>query len=293
MSKCSVGIDVTAKDVKMVCLTQKAGQVHLADYAVAPLTDPESVKKALLHPAIHRGTTRYSIHDGTIKIRKITVPIVPKQELDEVIRWALKDATKTSVEGHTIRYYPVGGAGDKQQSYLAMAVEQKKIQDHVIELQKIGVGQPQLIEPSAQALANCVGHNYELKLTDRCAAIHLDPYLAYYTVVSPEGLLFYRTFSRIDGNTRTDLSQFFSKLTVEIQYSCENYLAQFPNQPITQAILSGEEAALPGLKAHIEETLQVPTQQLEVFKKIELSEQQRAGLGDSAISHCIAVGLAL
>lgn len=294
MAKCSAGIDITSKDIKMVCLIQKGKQFQLADHALLTLTDNKSIQKIISNPACRRGFTRFSIHDGSIKIRKVTVPVVPKEELDEVIGWALKDALKTPVEGHTLRYYPLSGAPEKQQSYLAIAVERKRLQEQLIELQKRGIPHPQWIEPSVQALANCVSYNHEPQPSDRIAVIHLDDFLAYCMVVSNEGLIFYRTFSRASGSARmADLNQFFSLLTVEIQYSCENYLAQFEGQPITRAILSGEGTNLPGLLKHVEETLQVPTQLLEAFRKIDLTDEQRADLAEKQVQLGIAVGLAL
>jgi Tfp pilus assembly PilM family ATPase len=294
MGKCSTGIDITSKDIKMVCLTVKDKQFQLTTQADLPLSDTTSISKVMSNPACRRGVVRFSLHDSSIKIRKITVPTVPQEELEEVIRWALKDALKTPVESHTLRYYPLSGAPEKQQSYLAIAVERKRLQEQLIELQKRGISHPQWIEPSVQALANCINYNYEPNTTDRIAVIHLDDSLAYCMVVSYDNLIFYRTFSRVSGsNQATDLTQFFSLLMVEIQYSYENYLAQFKEQPITSVILSGEGANLPGLQQHVEETLQVPCQTLEAFKKIILTEQQRTELTEKQAQYGVAVGLAL
>ncbi len=293
MTKWSVGIDVTAQDIRMICLTKKGESYQLFAHAVVKRGDEEGMKKLLHHPAMHRGTTRFSIHDGTIKIRKITTPVVPKEELEEVIKWSLKEAIKVPVEGHILRYYPMSGAEEKKQSYLVLAIERGKLQDHLIELQKIGISQPQMIEPHMQALANCVEYNYDLKQTDRYAIITLDNALAYFAVISAEGLLFYRTFSGVTASASADQKQLFPKLGVEIQYSCENYLTQFPNQSISSAILSGDGIYLPGLKEHIEETLRVPTGLLEVFKKIDAKAIPPAELTHAAAYYGIATGLAL
>lgn len=294
MAKFSTGIDVTAMDIRMVSLTPKGHQLHLTGHAIAALNDAEAVRN-ILASSTRRSTTRFSIHDGMIKIRKITIPKVPKEEINEVIRWILKEAQKSPLDDHTLRYYPLSGAPEKQQNYLTIAIERKKLQDYLIELQKKGAQYTNWVEPNVQALANCVNHNYELQASDRVAIVHMDSLLAFFTIVSSEGILFYRTFTRVNGcaNAAGDLEQFFSLLMVEIQYSCGHYSEQFPNQPISSSILSGEGGTLPRLQEHVEEILQVPTQILDTFKKVGLSEEQRSILANTAAQYGIAMGLAL
>jgi hypothetical protein len=64
MAKVSTGIDVTAKDIRMVCLTpKKGGQLHLTDHAIVPLSDREAVRNFMSSASIRAGITRFSIHE--------------------------------------------------------------------------------------------------------------------------------------------------------------------------------------------------------------------------------------
>lgn len=286
MSKVSIGIDITDKDIKMVSLTKKGANYLLTNNLCILRNDLEDVKKLFQNPILRQGIVRFSMHDGTIKIKTITIPKVPEQELQEMINWTVKDALKIPLESYTIRYYPLGETSEKQQSYLALAIDKKKIQNYLLELQQLGITNPQWIEPPIQALTNCVIYNYELKDKERFGIIHLDSHLAYYGVVSSEGLLFYRTFAKTDETSDADLAHFFSKLSIEVQYSCESYNQQFPNQSSTQIILSGENAYLPGLQESIFEATNIPSVLLNPFQRIQSTKPAQAQYG-------IAVGLAL
>jgi Tfp pilus assembly PilM family ATPase len=329
MAKSAVGIDISAEQLKMVCLLPKGAGYKLVAHALVDRNDESALQEMLRHRAIRQGFARFSIRDPNIKIRKVSTPIVPKQELEEVIKWSLKEVVKVSLEDHIFRYYPLSGEPDaKKQSFLVFAMERGKLQEQLIELQKLGFGHPQVIEPHVQAMTNCIVYNYELENTDRYAVLVFDKTLSYFAVISAEGILFHRTFSGVhtgiliaelsaelgidplqaekcldsgcediateqQAKLTRILSHFFSKMAVEIQYSRDSYLAQFPGQMINHVLLAGEGVGLKGLQSHVEETLQVPTSKLEAFKKIDVSTFPSEEIDNAAMYYGVAIGLAL
>lgn len=327
--KWSVGVDVGEEYIKLICLSTKERSYQLMAYGLFKRSDHHSIRSALRHPAIRTGDIRVSIQDPTTTIRKIELPLVPKQELPEVAKWAIRDALKAPFEDFVFRYHSVQAAcektDEKGSAHVFLALEKEKIEQRLIQLKKLGFVRPSIVEPHIHSLANTIGYNYEPEKKEQYALIDIGEALAFFSVVSAEGLLFARVLagasvgafiskiSRDQGITLeeaekqktsilepsteqkpdTIIRQFLSELCVKIQDSLDAFHLQYPKRPITQLLLAGGGSRLSNLRKHLEDTFQISASSLDPYQKIDTTRFDEENIDCNKERFGIALGLAL
>lgn len=326
----SVGVDLGTEHIKVACLAKNEGHYQLMAHAFFKRENKEGIQEAFRHPEIRTGEIRVSIEDPTMKIRKVDLPQAPEEEMNEIVKWGLNDVLRESLENYLFRYYPLPGEpSEKGKPYLVFAIQKEKLQQHLSALKELGLLRPQIIEPQIHALSLSVAYNYERTKEDCYALIDFGKSLTYFAVIFSDALLFCRPLGDISGEALTlqisrdlginkedaahykvssvkanipqtqaatlkdTMNHFFSKVSIEVQRSMDNYFVQFPNQPITHLLLTGGGAQLSGLVKHIEETLKVPTSLLETFQKIDITRFRSEDLEEKKHYYGVATGLAL
>ena len=329
MATLSVGIDLGSDNVKLICLLSSKGTYELVSHALIRKNNMHTLLEFLAHPDLKNASLRIAIQDPNLKVQKLKVPVVPREEMEQAVTWTLKEAVEMPIDDYTVRYYDNLSQSDaKTVSVTAIAMEKKKIADWLHFMSEVGIANPSIAEPDIQSLANAVNYNYELKESDRYAVIDIGKAQTQCVVLSSNGIEFYRPFSGVCGNDLTmslshDLNtdheesermvlevsnnlkcshhdevqevigRFCAKFCVQAQYAIENYMGIAKDKPITNVLLSGGGANLKGLKEQIQETLHHPTDLIDPFIKLNCANFDKKEYEGFKTLYSVAAGLAL
>lgn len=325
----NVGIDLGVDSIKLICLKATKSGHEVMAHALLRRDQLAVMKEFLHHPNLKQAQIRLAIQVPQIKIQQLTVPIVPREELNPVVAWAFKESTNLPIDDYIIRFYQTSvDAQAQKQNISAFAIEKGFFAQWLKFVENSGINSFQMAEPDIHSLTNVVTHNYPLKDGSRCVIIDIGKSQCQLAVVSHNGIEFFRPFSNVRSEQLvSDVSQELGisiedaelavsggykeipapkqailndiitshceKLCVQAQYAIENYMTQSKDQGLANIFLTGGGARLRGLKEHIQDTLHYPTDLLDPFSKIEMGRFNELAFDNSKTLYAVATGLAL
>lgn len=289
------------------------------------------IKSAFEMKEIQSGKIRVNIEHPTIKIRRVLVPKVPKEELAEVVKWSLKEVLTENIEGYIYRYQPLPEKTEEgKEAHLVYVIERKVLDEYQSLLSEINVPRPEIIEPSASALVLNFLHNHTISQEERVVLINLGACCSHFLVVGSSGLLFSRPFGSISGEILTKqisrnlglpeeeaekikigdpqakippekqslfnntITNFFSKAVIEVQRSLDVYSTQASQLNVKKIYFTGGGVHLEGFISYIAETLKMETEAFDPFRRISLGRfQDDEGFLNKKHYYSMACGLAL
>lgn len=325
----SIGIDLGADTAKLVALLSSKSGHRLVAHALVKKDELYGLKDFLNHPELARSDLRIAIQDPNLKVQKLLLPVVPRDELQQIVSWELGDATGIPIDDYVVRFVTGNIDADTQkQRVTAFAMEKKHLEEWKKFIDISGISHPDAAEPDIQSLANIILYNYDLKETDRYAILDIGKTQSQMAIVSQNGIEFYRPYSGIGGdqlimnlthetgNTPqeaelkllqiannehceqqeliTDIvSRYCAQFCVQTQYAFENYMTLQKDKPITNIVLSGGGSQLHGLKEQVQETLHFPTDLIDPFSRLDLGRFKKNDFENSKTLYAVAAGLAL
>lgn len=326
----SIGIDLGAAHIKLVALQKIEGRHRLMAHGVLPRNNLPQIKEVFASPHIHSGDVRVNVADPSLKIRRVDLPKVPATELPEIIKWGMKDVVGGEVDHYIFRHQPLPPDPAKtEQPYLIFAILREAVLAKLSFLTQLGIPIPGIVEPNVAALALVIRHSYELGSDDRCVVVDMGCTVSLFAVIGAEGLFFSRPLGNISGDgltkqlsrtvglpeaaveqfkvtypsekipeehvgkVKTVVDNFFTSVVLEIQRSIDAYSAQFPGKPVNKIYFTGGGSQLPGFVKRIAGTLNMPSEILEPFQKIDLGRFRMDVLAPQKIYYALACGLAL
>lgn len=326
----SVGIDFGATNVKVVCLQETGSGYELKAHGFFKRDNYKALVSSLNIKEILSGSLRVNLDDPHVRIRRVFLPPVPKEELPEIIKWACKDLVTGPVDDYIYRFHVISGDGENNKiPYLIYAVERSVVQQYVDFLFDMGLMRPSVVEPNSSALALDFLHNYSLGKNQRVILINLGGSSSHFMVVGSEGLLFSRPFGNISGSAltkqisrnlgvsetqaenfkilgesavnqaqksgfRNTISNFFVSTVLEIQRSLDLSQTQITGPTIEKIYFTGGTALLEGFLPYVAKTLNMRVAMLNPFEKIDLGEFASVGpFQKNKNFYGIACGLAL
>lgn len=322
----SVGIDIGATNVKLVCLCKEQDHYRLMAHGFYPRKRLVSFKEIFEVAEMRQGEIRVNIEDPSLKIRKVDLPIVPTEELPEIIKWGLKDVLVDQVDNYLFRHQPLpattaGGPSAEKQSFLVFALKKTSLESYRSFLQKMGVPAPNVIEPNVSGLFLGFRHCYPLLEGERFALIDMGSTFTHFMVFGREGVLFSRPLGGMagesltkqisrnlgveeeraeqlkiesqNGKLKTTIAHFFSRGVLEIQRSIDAYGTQFPDKPVTKIYFTGGGSKLEGLLPFVESALQIPSAFYQPLQKTDCASFDNKALEDKMVYYGLAFGLAL
>lgn len=329
MSNLSVGIDLGVDAAKVICLKPTKNSYQLKAHALLQRGQLGILKEFLHHSSLKYADVRLAIQVPHLKVQQVTIPVVPREELPQVIAWAFKEATNLPVDDYLIRYYQIGSEQDSQkQIFTAFAIEKSFFDKWTDFIGHIGIVKPKLAEPDIQSLANIVVYNHGFAQGYRFVIIDIGKTQSQLAVVSSQGIEFFRPFSNIGGdnlaasiglelgiesdeaehrildienNIKCEkqseieeiISEYCAKFCVQAQYAIEHFTTTAKENAITNIFLAGGGAKLKGLKEQIQDTLHFPTDLIDPFARLDLGRFSERDFRNSKTLYAVATGLAL
>ncbi|HEX7488916.1 MAG TPA: type IV pilus assembly protein PilM [Anaeromyxobacteraceae bacterium] len=343
-SKLALGLDIGSSSVKLVQLKEKKGAYALQAFGMARLPPESIVDGALMNSAavvqaIQELLAEHKVkaHDAAIGVRghsviikKISLPRMSQDELDESIQWEAEQYIPFDVKDVNIDTQILTPAADAagQMDVLLVAAKKDMINDYTSVCAEAGL-QAAVVDVDAFAVQNAFEASYALTPGETVVLINVGASVSNINILAGGTTTFTRdvtlggnTFTeeiqkqlnisydeaealKVGGQGETDavvpqevervIQGVAEQLAGEIQRSLDFYAATAADNRIARVYLAGGTARIPALFKIIEQRAGVPVEVLNPFKKIEIDHKKFDPmlLTQSAATAAVAVGLAL
>jgi type IV pilus assembly protein PilM len=336
-----VGVDIGASSVKVVQLKQSRKNLQVVRYGYAPLPPQtiidghimssgvvvEALAKIFQDSKIQSRDVAVGVYGQSVIVRKITVPMMTNEELDEQISWEAEqhipfDIKVMSIDYEILRRRPEAG----QMDLLLVAAKRDEINDYASILREAKL-RPSVVDINAFTIQNIFEHQQGLPDDGSIALLNVGAAVTSLNIVSHGISAFTREITNA-GNAITEeiqkqvsvpyeqaeaykcgggptqivpqevhqvISSACDALAGEIQRSLDFYLATSGEPEISRVFVSGGSAYLHPLCAAVEKRARVPvivfdpTLNLTVDTKFVNEVEMRS----RAAQLVVALGLAL
>ncbi len=342
-SKLAVGLDIGSSSVKLVQLKEKKGGFSLVAFGSAPLPPEAIVDGALMNSAaivqaiqdlvaeqkVKPREVAIGVRGHSVIIKKIAMPRMSQEELDESIQWEAEQYIPFDVKDVNIDTQILTPEGDAagQMDVLLVAAKKDMINDYTSVCAEAGL-MATVVDVDAFAVQNAFEANYEAA-GDTVVLVNVGAAVSNINVVS-RGLTTFTRDITMGGNAFTEEIQkqlnisydeaealkvggqgesdavvpqeverviqgVADQMGGEIQRSLDFYASTAADGRITRAFISGGTARVPALFKVIEARAGVPVEILNPFKNIEVDDRKfdPAVILAAAPSAAVGVGLAL
>jgi len=344
-----VGLDIGSSTVKAVELSIKGRgkEFDLTHLGIARLPSEAIVQGAFLNSGAIADAVREAIENGKIRtktvaaavsghsviVKKVSLPIMTRDELDEQIRWEAEQYIPFDVNEVNLDFQILDdggrGGGDGQMEVLLVAAKKDLIDDYVQVITEAGLT-PGIIDVAAFAVENAFETNYEVSRDDVVALVNIGAQVVNINILSKGAPAFTRDITtagnqyteeiqktlsvsfdeaeRIKlGGRRTDQSQDVVPQEVEhamqsvtetvigeISRSLDFFAATTADSSITRVVLSGGGANVAGFEKAFRDRTGLPVEIMNPFSRmVPSSKFEPEFLEEMAPALGVGVGLAL
>ncbi len=343
-SKLSVGLDIGSSGVKLVHLRERKGGFALQAFGSAPLPPEAIVDGALMNSAaivqavqelvaaqkVRVKEVAIGVRGHSVIIKKISLPRMTQEELDESIQWEAEQYIPFDVKDVNIDTQILTREGDAagQMDVLLVAAKKDMINDYTSVCTEAGLTAA-VVDVDAFAVQNAFEANYEQPAGQPVVLINVGAAVSNINIVLDGNATFTRDITlggnafteeiqkqlnisydeaealKVGGQGETDavvpqevervIQGVADQMAGEIQRSLDFYAATAADSRIAKVYLSGGTARIPALFKVIEQRAGVPVEIMNPFKNIEVDDKRfdPAALMAAAPAAAVAVGLAL
>jgi type IV pilus assembly protein PilM len=343
-SKLAVGLDIGSSGVKLVQLKEKKGAYALVAFGTAPLPPEAIVDGALMNSAaivsaiqelvaqqkVKTKEVAIGVRGHSVIIKKISLPRMTQEELDESIQWEAEQYIPFDVKDVNIDTQILTPEGDAagQMDVLLVAAKKDMINDYTSVCAEAGLTAT-VVDVDAFAVQNAYEANYPVSTDETVVLINTGAAVANINIISRGVTTFTRDITmggnafteeiqkqlnisydeaealKVGGQGETDavvpqevervIQGVAEQMAGEIQRSLDFYAATAADSRIARIFLSGGTARIPALFKVIEARAGVPVEILNPFKSIEIDNRKfdPAVILAAAPGAAVGVGLAL
>ncbi len=317
-----VGIDIGSSSVKLVQLKEQKGTFILQNVGIIPLPPEaivdntlmdsssivETVKNLVRSLSVKANLTACSISGNSVIIRKITMPTMLPQELEEQIQWEAEQYIPFDINDVNIDFHilPADQYFDKndptRMNVLLVASKKDIINDYVAVFNEVGI-KLAIVDVDSFAVQNAYEINYEVKEEDVVALVNIGASIMNLNIVKQGVSLFTRDV-QMGGNLYTEeiqklfavsteeaerikitgncpnpdlledtISRVNETLALEMRRSLDFYNTNTGEGKITTIYLSGGGAKVANLVEAVSTRLGLPVEQFNPFLKIKYNEK--------------------
>lgn len=340
-----IGLDIGSSAVKLAALksTKRGLQVVAFDHERLP---PETiVDGALMNASVVTDAVRtlmernkirgreaaMSVSGNTVIIKKITLPLMTQEELEESIQWEAEQYIPFDIKDVYIGHEVVAPRTDQgQMDVVLVAAKREMINDYKAVAEDAGL-EPIIMDVDAFALQNCYEVNYGFHHHETIVLLDIGNSVVTMNVVTDGITMFTRDLSmggsditdeiskqlnityeeaelyKMGGSpgARTDqvlphevekiIGEKAEDMAAEIQRSIDFYSATAASSQIDKIMVSGGTAAIPSLVRIISRTSGVPASLINPFQNVTFDERSFSSSSAQkwAPVAAIAIGLAL
>lgn len=165
--KSIVGLDIGSSEVKAIELTRFGDSVKLTGFGHGRLESPEqlgeTVQEVLQKARIKTRRVITAVSGRSVIVRYINLPLMEENELKGALRYEADkyipfDVDEVTIDGVKLGEVDSSEGGEREMKVLLVAVKKSLIQDHVSQIQELGL-QPVIVDIDSFAISNA----YELR----------------------------------------------------------------------------------------------------------------------------------
>ena len=288
----------------------------------------DSIKKTFTSGKFKLKGVATGVSGHSVIVKRVVVPAATAAEVDNAIQFDAEQYIPFEIAEVNLDYQVVGShttASDEPgMEVVLVAAKKDKIQNHTNVISLAGRN-PEVVDIDAFALQNAYEANYAPKADAVIALLNIGASLMNINITKGGMPLFIRDVS-VGGNQYTDILQkelqlnfqeaedlklgkstggdadmvqpllesITDMLIMEVQKTFDFFRETYPQETITQVLISGGTSNMQGLAEKIQETFGYPAEVMNPFKSIAVSSKVDAAkvmsLGPAL---AVAVGLAL
>ena len=341
MAKNCIGVDIGSSAVKVVQLKQTKRGIQLLNFGIEPVPAQSIVEGAMMNASavadalssifsqlkIRSRDVAIAIAGHSVMIKKISVPSMTREELDEQIPWEAEHHIPFPRDEVELDFQILeGGGGGNQAEVLLVAAKKEVVTDYADAARQAQLN-PCVVDVAAFCLQNCFEANYG-KSQDTVALLNVGASITTLNIVRGGESQFTRDVT-IGGNSYTEeiqkqlnigfeeaeaykcggsagdevipkeveeiLQQQADVMAGDFQRSFDFYLATTAEGQIDRIFLSGGSARIPALREAIQRRTRISVEVLNPFAQVEVNESEfnMDYVTTQAPMAAIAVGLAL
>jgi type IV pilus assembly protein PilM len=291
----------------------------------------QAIQELISELRIKHKEVAIGVSGHSVIIKKISLPRMSQEELDESIQWEAEQYIPFDVKDVNIDTFPLSSGNDQagQMDVLLVAAKKDMINDYTSVVAEAGL-QPVIVDVDAFAVQNCFESNYDAHAGETIVLINAGASVVNINIIANGVTTFTRDVT-IGGNQFTEeiqkqlnvsydeaealkiggnradadavvpqevervLTSVAEQMAGEIQRSLDFYASTAADSHIAKVFLSGGTAKIPALFKTIEQRVGVPVEILNPFKNIEIDNRHfdPAFIMEMAPMAAVAVGLGL
>lgn len=341
-SKSLIGLDIGSSSIKAVQIIEtkggykleKCGIKHLASEIIVDGTimDAGSVVEAIrgliTEEKIKVKDVALSLSGHSIIIKKIKLPVMTEDELEESIKWEAEQYIPFDINDVNIDFHILGTVespeGQSQMEVLLVAAKKDKLTEYTSVVTEVGLN-PVVVDADLFALENMYGVNYEAREGEVIALVNIGASVMSINILKNGTSSFTRDISiggiRYTETIQKDLNMSYddadrskkgekvegvepemvanvinrvnSDIASEISRSFDFFRTTSAHEEIEKIVLSGGSAKIPSLPGYLQENLGIAVEIADPFRKIEIDKKVFDPEYIKEISPLAAVGLGL
>ena len=345
-SKSVIGLDIGSSAIKMIQMKETKRGYQLQSFAIANLPPEAIIDGALMNSTVIVSTIRellssqrirhkeagIAISGHSVIIKKITLPAMTEDELEESIQWEAEqyipfDINDVNIDVQVLTPEP---SEQGQMDVLLVAAKKDMINDYLAVVQEAGLT-PMVVDVAAFCVENAFEINYDLPTSDTIVLVNIGASVININVLSEGTTAFTRDISmggnqfteeiqkqlnvsydeaealKLGGGSTADADSVVPQevervivsvsetLAGEIQRSLDFYSATAADSRIARICLSGGTCKIPSLYKIIENKVGVPVEVMNPFRNIEFDPKRfdPEYIREVGPSAAVAVGLGL
>ena len=339
-----IGLDIGSSSVKVCQLKESRRSYQLQCFGIIPLPPEAIVDGSIMNQSAVVDAVRELIASQKIKVkdvavsvsghsvilRKINLPVMTREELDESIQWEAEQYIPFDINDVNIDVSILNDHNDQgQMDVLLVAAKKDMINDYINVVREAGL-MAHVVDVDSFAVQNAFEINYNLPVGETVALINVGASVVNINVVHSGISAFTRDIAQ-GGNQYTDeiqkqlnvsydeaealkiggggndvdsvvpqevervMQQVSETIANDVQRSLDFYAATSADASITRIYLSGGCAKVPALSRAVEAKTGVPVESVDPFRNIDIAAR---GLDPNFLRMqapvaAVSVGLAL
>lgn len=339
-----IGLDIGSSSVKIVQLKETSKGIQLRNFGIEPLppqtiVDGSIMNQAAVVEAIRslKSTLKLKVREvataisgHSVIIKKIKVPPMTPEELEEQIPWEAEHHIPFSKDDVEIDHHLLSAQGPQGQMELMLVAAKKEVVSDFMMLIREAKLQPTVIDVAAFTIQNAYEVNYTPAENETVALINVGAALSNIHIVTGGTSAFTRDVT-IGGNVFTEelqkrlnvsheeaeawkigsmgegaheiipqevegvLAEVADGVAGQFQRSLDFFLASATAATVGQILLCGGSAKVPVLQRALQEKARIPVEIMDPFRQIQIDERKfdMEFLRQHAAEAVVAVGLAL
>lgn len=337
-----IGLDIGSSSVKVCQLKETKRGFALQSFSMIPLPPEaivdgsimnstavvDAIRELIASQRLKAKEVAVSVSGHSVILRKINLPVMTREELDESIQWEAEQYIPFDINDVHIDVAVLNEHNDQgQMDVLLVAAKKEMISEYTNVVREAGLSAV-VCDVDAFALQNAFQANYETPVGQAIALINVGASVVNINVLASGVSAFTRDVAQ-GGNQYTDeiqkqlnvsydeaealkiggggadedsvvpqevervMQQVSETIANDVQRSLDFYGATSADATIHKIVLAGGCAKVPALAAAIEAKTAIPVEVMDPFRQIDVKDLDPGFLRAQAPLASVCVGLAL